>query len=253
LMDSGTVLGTLTDDSAEATGLTPDVKVVLGAFDHPSAARGVGVFEPGSALLSCGTSWVGFYPVEKRSAALAQTLLVDPFRRPNGPWGTMFSLTSIGERIEAYVSHLCPGENKFARFDEAACRAAPGAGGVSVDLDAPPESLSGDSLEDACRAVVEAVAFRMRERVQQLAAVGMAATEFAMVGGPASGRIWPQVLADVLEARINVPSDGQHAGALGAAILAGVGSGVFADDLSGFEQIKSPMRVVKPDARNRTL
>jgi sugar (pentulose or hexulose) kinase len=103
ILPSGSVLGTVTADAALKTGLSASTQVVLGTFDHPSAARGTGVLQPGDLLLSCGTSWVGFYPVKDRSPGLANNLLIDPFLSPQGPWAALFSLSKVGNIVDGVV------------------------------------------------------------------------------------------------------------------------------------------------------
>jgi sugar (pentulose or hexulose) kinase len=125
------------------TGPAGDTLVVLGCFDHPGAARGTGVLEPGDLLLSCGTSWVGLYPLAERAAGVRQKLLVDPFLSPRGPWAGMFALTAIGVTIEKYLDRflLRPGEEpsgKYGIFNAAASRCPAGAGGLRLDLYGDP-------------------------------------------------------------------------------------------------------------------
>lgn len=63
ISEKGTVLGSVKPEIAKELGLSVNTKIVLGSFDHPSGAMGAGVFEVGEMLLSCGTSWVEFFPV----------------------------------------------------------------------------------------------------------------------------------------------------------------------------------------------
>ncbi|MCK4516142.1 MAG: hypothetical protein KAU31_12850, partial [Spirochaetaceae bacterium] len=70
LVSSGTRAGTITEAAAEDTGLPVGTPVCTGSFDHPSAARAVGVLDPGRLLLSCGTSWVGFFAERERQAVI---------------------------------------------------------------------------------------------------------------------------------------------------------------------------------------
>ena len=70
IMSKGTVLGTVDSDIGYQLGLKPDTKIVLGSFDHPSCATGAGVYGFDEVLLSCGTSWVEFFPMENRKKAI---------------------------------------------------------------------------------------------------------------------------------------------------------------------------------------
>jgi len=210
--------------------------VVLGAFDHPSAARGCGVLRPGQVLLSCGTSWVGFYPVADRELALAQKLLIDPFLSPRGPWGALFSLTRVGERVQAFVDATFAGEAtqaaRYARFDEAAARAPRGS-------------------TDPSRALMADLAGQMKARMDSLSAAGLRAERIVMVGGPTESPAWMQILADTLGSELALPEAGAHAGAVGAAILAGMGTGIFADEADAAARVGFRGRTVRPAGGER--
>ena len=234
LLPSGAVLGRVAARAAEETGLPAGAAVVMGAFDHPSAARGCGVLRPGQMLLSCGTSWVGFYPVADRESALSQRLLVDPFLAPAGPWGAMFSLPRVGERVQAFVDATFANEPtqaaRYARLNEAAARSPRGSA-------------------DPCRALMEDLAGHTKGRMDSLAATGFRAGSIAMVGGPAESPAWAQILADVTGVELTLPEAGAHAGAVGAAILAGIGSGIFADEADGAGRVGLRGRTVRPEGR----
>lgn len=249
LLPSGSVLGALTPRAVKDTNLSEQTLIVLGAFDHPCAARGTGMFQPGDLLLSCGTSWVGFYPLENRELALSQTLLIDPFLTPDGPWGAMFSLARIGTKIDWYINHLIlqPGDKSSDRyniFNTFAQQAPPGANGLYInpcrDISDLPEEVAALNArytrEEIARAVMEGAAFEMRRKIQELTEAGIPARRIAMVGGPAESPIWPRIVAEItgLELRL---INGQNAGAVGAAILAGVGAGAFRNEIDAFSRM----------------
>jgi xylulokinase len=255
---SGSVLGPLTRQGAEDTGLGEKTLVVLGAFDHPSAARGTGFTNVGDLLLSCGTSWVGFYPIEDRQLGISQKLLVDPFLTPEGPWATMFSLPEIGRRIDWYIDNLIlmekeNPEEKYTIFSESSEKTPPGAGGhyanPFIDSKHVPQAEidlhAHRSREEIARAVMEGPALRMRYNIERLAKVGIKADRIAMVGGPAESPVWPRIVAEItgLELRL---INGQTAGAVGAAILAAVGAGLFRDERESFAAMGGTGLVISP-------
>lgn len=225
LTASGTSVGPLTAEAARATGLTTATLAVSGAFDHPSAARAVGVVTPGQLMLSCGTSWVGFLPCVERDALLDAEMLCDPFlSAAGGPWGGMFSVPAIGPTIDWYVVHqIAPGEAEPLRvFDARAAEAAPGADGLEIDLLAPPQRIDGTPAQIA-RAVMEGAARALNERLARLRAHGFAFRRAVMVGGPGNSPVWPGILAAATGLDLTVGS--AHAGAVGAALLAAAGAG----------------------------
>lgn len=194
LLPSGALLGRLSEQASAETGLPDYCSVFLGSFDHPSAARGCGILKPGDVLLSCGTSWVGFYPVAERETALAQNLLVDPFLSPSGPWGAIFSLPRVGEEVQAFVEKNFAG--RYALFNRAAESPGP-----SRDL-------------------MERIASGTKAKMDALADAGMKAQRIMMVGGPSESPVWPGILREMTGLQIEIPEAGSYAGALGAAMLA---------------------------------
>ena len=265
LYPSGTALGPLTPEAAKETGLSRDTQVVLGAFDHPSAARGTGNLNAGDLLLSCGTSWVGFYVLEERRKAVDVGFLVDPFLAPKGPWSGMVSIPYIGQSVEWYASNVVleegePKEGKWKIFSEKASAVPRGACGLYL---APYYDLTNNEPKDqkefppdispgqVARAVMEGIAFEMKTRMDSYAKAGIPAERITMVGGPSESPVWPQIVSDVTGLELRLVG-GQAAGAVGAAILAGIGAGIFKEEWDGYRRMGSEeQRVVQPDPTAR--
>ncbi len=227
LSASGVTVGTLTPEAAEATGLPPELRVVTGAFDHPSAARAMGVTTPGQLLLSCGTSWVGLLPCTDRDALLNAELLCDPFLRDDGgPWAGMFSVPAIGSVMDGYIERLivpeCEGRARLQRFDALAAEAPPGAGGLEIDLLAPPQRIKASPALIA-RAVMEGAARALNAHLERLRVRGFAFRKAVLVGGPGKSPVWPGIIAEITGLDLTVGS--AHAGATGAAMLARADAG----------------------------
>ncbi len=220
LTDSGVVAGTLTREAVRDTGLPAGTAVVTGCFDHPSAARAVNVVEPGTLMLSCGTSWVGFFPEMERKKIMDAGLLCDPFlSEEGGAWGAIFSVPYIGRTVDWYIDHvIAPGESDRLRvFNESAAEAAPGARGLRIDLREPPHKMEAARC-DISRAVMENAATLLNEKIRGLAAHGICFERAVMVGGPSRSPVWPGIVEEITGLKLSVGS--AHAGAQGAAILA---------------------------------
>ncbi len=259
LAPSGQVLGGLSARAARDTGLPRGALVVLGCFDHPGAARGTGVLEPGDLLLSCGTSWVGLYPLPERGAAVRQKLLVDPFLSPRGPWAGMMALTAIGVTIEKYLDRflLQPGQGaaaKYERFNAAAAASPAGAGGLRLDLYRDPtdflkevrDPLGAHSPEHLARALMEGAALVTRRRLGELAAAGIRARRLVMVGGPAESPVWPRIVAEICGLELSLGA-GQAAGAVGAAMLAAIGAGLHPGEREAFAAMGGRAVSIRPE------
>ena len=251
LMPSGVAVGPLTEDALRDTGLSPRTEVVSGCFDHPAAARAVGVTTPGQLLLSCGTSWVGFTPYLDRLGILDAQMLCDPFLAASGgPWGGIFSVPYIGQTIAWYVNNvIAPGETDRMRiFNEAAAQAAPGAGGLEIDLRLPPRAIQADR-RNISRAVMEGAARLLNEKIIALKKHGFRYDRAVMVGGPAQSPVWPGIVAQITGMQVTVGS--RSAGAQGAAMLAGLGVGHHCNAPDSLEPIQKPRQALaaREDAR----
>ena len=227
LVPSATCAGSLTEQALLDTGLSASTQIITGSFDHPSAARALDVVKPGQLMLSCGTSWVGFFPKNKRQEIIDLELLCDPFMSSDGGyWGAIFSVPYIGRTVDWYIENLiAPGEkNKYQLFDEFAANANSGADGVKIDLRKTPKNINANR-ENISRAVMEGAAELLNEKLKKLALYGIKFNSAVMVGGPSKSPIWPQIIEQITGINLTVGS--QHAGAKGAAIMAGIGAKIY--------------------------
>ncbi|MBT3274764.1 MAG: hypothetical protein HN368_16530 [Spirochaetales bacterium] len=253
ILPSGSAAGKLLADICEATGLTGGTMVVTGSFDHPSAARSTGIFEEGDVLISAGTSWVAFAPVHDRNIGPENGMIVDPFLSPQGCWGVMFALTAVAAKIDGLLkARFGDIPDLYARFDREAMKSEAGAGGLLID----PWKQAADEIADIgtevddsafARAVMEGCAFLMKQKMDKLdGALESGMQRIVMVGGPTKSPVWPEILSAILGTRISIPETGAHAGALGAAIMAGIGTGFFTNLADGWEAMKSGERIIDP-------
>ena len=260
LFKTGTILGPLKSSAAADCGITNKSLAVLGSFDHPSAARAMGIFEPGDLLLSCGTSWVGFYPIKDRDLAIDQNLLIDPFLQPHGPWGGLFSIPYIGQTVDWYLDNVIikteEKKEKYAIFGSLAKESCPGANGLFISpffnlhLNRPFDSTlfsSEYTRQDIARAVMEGIAYEMKYKLDNYTKEGICAKKIVMVGGPSESDIWPQVLSEITGLKLFIPNNGQIAGALGATMIAGIGIGVYKNEKEGFNSLDSGGKTISPE------
>ena len=246
----GTVLGGISAAASAETGLPEGTPVVLGCFDHPSAARGAGILEEGQLLLSCGTSWVGFFPLCDRTDMISRRMLVDPFLTPDGPWGGMISIPAIAASIDRILAEYISGSmDRYQELDRLAAQAKPGAGGLRIDLsqDCQPAGLEQYGRESISRALMEAAVYELKRAMNGLerAVIVSAAT---MVGGPSEMHTWPQIISDVLGIPVSV-AYGAYSGAVGAAMLAGAGVGEYTDFRVGISATGHPIRTFQPNMK----
>ena len=233
IMPCGTLLGGITDRASKECGLKTGTNVVIGSFDHPSAARGVGVFEEGDLLLSCGTSWVGFAPVKDRNKATNAKLLIDPFLSDkNGCWGTMVSVASISERIKLYVERYIDNTpDCYKIMSKLAAKSTTGAGGLTLDLRDYPDDdmIKKFPGEDIARAIMEGTVNLLRNQLERIKKMGIDPKSAVMVGGPSADPMWSELIEEICGIHVRV-QHGVSAGAVGAAVMAGIGAGLYADE-----------------------
>jgi len=232
ILPCGSTLGPVLPEVAAASGIDPGAQVVCGSFDHPAAARALGVLAEGECLLSCGTSWVILQPVADRGRIVREGLLADPFRAPQGPWALMASLPRIGAVVDesaAWIAEDASGD-RYAVFTAAAERAASGACFVDLLVD-DAETIRACVDNDparAARAVFESAAFLLRELFERLGRAGFPRpTALAAAGGPAGNKAWMRIVAAVTGLSVRVGA-GRAAGAVGAANMAAAAVGLAA-------------------------
>lgn len=192
LLQPGNPIGTVNPELAGGN-LTSETVLCAGSFDHPSGARAENITAPDEMLISCGTSWVGFYPVQRREEIPGDELC-DPFQSASGGcWGAMFSVAGVGVEIEDFV---------LGRYGSGAARY---------------EQFNAEALEGGtpARALMQSVIDRFVARLK-----GRRPRRLVMTGGPAEGQAWPRLLEEALHFPVEVSSYRSYAGAVGAAMLA---------------------------------
>lgn len=229
IMDNCSIIGELTEFAAYKTGLIEGTAVVLGTFDHPSAARGAGVFDENEIMLSCGTSWVVFIPFSNRNKAFAAgNMLVDRFMYPHGNWCGMLSLSSIADKIDKYKK-MYIGDITYEQFDMLSEASVPGANGLKLDESDICTKTRNNS--DVARAIMESVA---RELDVVLKGIDTNADTIKIVGGITNSKVWLDVISYITGKKISVVN-GECSGAVGSAIMAGVGIGIYKNEMDFFE------------------
>jgi xylulokinase len=235
------VTGVVSATAAAATGLAAGTPVVAGGGDQSANAVGVGAVAPGVVALSLGTSGVVF------------ATTAEPLRDPAGQvhafchavpgrWHMMTVMLSAAGSLRWFRDALAPGED-FGSLAAAASEIPPGADGLfflpylSGERSPHPDPLArgafvgltvGHDRRHMTRAVLEGVAFGLRDGLDQMIAVGMPApAQVRASGGGTASPLWRQILADVLDTEVATVSTTEGA-AYGAGALASVGAAWFA-------------------------
>ena len=248
--------GKLSKEMAEATGLPEGLPVIAGAGDNAAAATGLGLSSrrPERGSVSLGTSGVIFAPL--REPKPDPEGRVHLFCHADGGYNLLGVTLAAAGSLQWYRDTFAP-ETSFDALVELVNSSAPGSGGVTFKPYLAGErtphlnpslrgSFTGLSLAtsqaDVVRSVLEGVAFSLRDALDVIEP--LAKLESCLVtGGGAKSALWLQMVADVLETRLERPGQNQGA-AYGAALLTLQGVGAVADATRVAEQ--SAVETVTP-------
>jgi xylulokinase len=247
-------------ESAEVSGTTPDgVPVAAGAGDQAAGALGVGVTEPGPASVVLGTSGVVFSALEAYAADPQARVHVFCHAVP-GRWHAMGVMLSAAGSLQWFRDTLAPGVEFGALLEEAAGW-EPGAEGLTflpylagertphADPDARG-AFTGLSLRHdrgaLARAVLEGVAFGLRDCLDVVRSVGAAPEVGRASGGGARSELWLKIVASALELPVERVAVEEGA-AYGAAMLGGIAGGLWRDADEAAAACVRPHGRVEPD------
>lgn len=270
--ESPEITGKVSAGAAKATGLAIGTIVVGGGGDNAAAAVGTGVVMDGSAFITIGSSGVVY--------AHSSKLVIEPKGRVHtfccavpGAWHVMGVTQGAGLSLQWFRNNFCQSEIKEAQkrgfdpyylMDRMAEKIPVGCdkliylpylmGERTPHLDPDCRGvffgLSAMHTKPHCiRAIMEGVTFSLRDCVDILREMGLHIHEMRACGGGGSSPFWRQMLADVFgcEIRATVSKEGP---ALGVAILAGVGAGIYKSVEEGCEAIVKTNLPEKPNKNN---
>jgi sugar (pentulose or hexulose) kinase len=259
------ILGGLRPALARRLKLPPDTPVIAGAGDSIACAIGAGVTAPGPVSEMAGSSSCFNSVVPEPLADLDITHY--PSAVQDRGYVTEVGLNTTGEALD-WLAQLfyarAPRRDDFARIEHAAAAAPPGADGllfapVLGDGERDDPALRGTAAglslrhdrRSWARATLEGVAFGVRARLETLERASAKATELRVSGGGARIALWNQIKADVTGTPVVcVPGDST---AVGAAMLAGLGAGIYRDVGEAVAHAYRPGPVAEPDPRHRGL
>lgn len=243
------VTGGLSREAAQITGLPVGIPVVAGGGDQAAGGVGNGIVRTGVISSTVGTSGVVF--------AFADTVSLDPQGRVHsfchsvpGKWHVMGVVLSAGGSLRWFRDALCASEKALAAdtgrdayeyIAQMASHISPGAEGLTflpyLSGERTPHkdpyakgAFVGLSLKHSrahmARAVLEGVAFAMRDSLEIMREMGVPIGQVRASGGGARSRLWRQIQADVNQAPL-VTTNVDEGPAYGAALLATVATGLY--------------------------
>ena len=254
------VTGEVSSAAAEATGLTAGTPIFGGSGDQAAQAVGVGAVASGVVALTLGTSGVVFASSERPLVEPAGRMHAFPHALPE-TWHVMGVMLSAAGSLRWYKDVVAPEVDYDALLAEVAQIEAGAEGLVFLPY------LSGERTPHAdpdargafigmtlahgrghlTRSVLEGVAFGLKDNLDLMGSVGLEhVDQIRISGGGTRSPIWRQILADVLGVEL-VSVETSEGAALGAALLAGVGSGTWSSAAEACAAAVELGEVTRPD------
>ncbi|MBX4934610.1 FGGY-family carbohydrate kinase [Rhizobium bangladeshense] len=260
LIESADIAGTVTEEAALETGLAAGTPVVGGLFDVVASALGSGVSRTGSASIIAGTWSINQVIVDGPDLD-EPVFMSSTFDRTR--YMAMENSATSAANLEWLVREFFEGEpvKGTSPFDACCALAAaiePAANdpiyhpylyGAQQDGHARAGfyGIAGwHTKGHLVRALLEGVAFGHRQHIETIRTAGAVFNEAVLSGGGSRSLIWPQIFADVLGVPVTVTRS-RETGALGAAIAAGTGVGLFADFSAGAAAMVATERHYRPN------
>lgn len=248
LLPSGEVIGNLTQDAADFLGLTTKALLISGAHDQYAVALGAGAVHPGDTLIGSGTAWVVTSLVEKPDfTGLSQSRSALPHL-----WGSLCSLSHGGICLDWLRKNIigtpdAPVDYEVLNREVARRRAAREGlfflpfGGSQNKAQFVGLDLSHDRFHMA-KAVMEGVTFQILAMLERFDVQG----SLLLAGGASKSPVWAQLLSDSSGLPVRIPQMPDLA-CVGAAVLAGVGAGIYTTAEEGCKVLSVAEKTVYPD------
>ena len=263
LFESWEPVGTLQPEVARELGLAETVKVVAGAGDNAAAAVGTGTVTDGACNLSLGTSGTIFIASDRFGVDPNNAL--HSFAHANGKYhlmGCMLSAASCNKwfcdeilKTEDYAGEQAPiTEEKLGANDVFFLPYLMGERSPINDTDARGAFIGlsmSSSRADMVQAVLEGVAFAIRDSFEVAKSLGLDIRRSTLCGGGARSPLWQRIFANVLNIALDIPQTEEGPG-YGGAMLALVGCGTF-ESVGACRSLIRIKTSVEPDAKLAAL
>ena len=256
LYESYEVVGTLKEEIAAELGLSSEVKIIAGAGDNAAAAVGTGTVGANHCNLSLGTSGTLFVSSDKfgvdehnalhsfahadggyhlmgcmLSAASCNKWWMDEILKTKDYAGEQKGITTLGENQVFYLPYLMGERSPHNNPDARAMFV-----GMSMDT----------TREDMTLAVLEGVAFGLRDSLEVARSLGIRIDSSRICGGGAKSPLWKKMIANIMNLKVDVVEN-EEGPALGGAMLAAVGCGEYPDVETAAAKIVKVVDTVEPD------
>ncbi len=271
---AGTSLGTIAPALADELGLPRETMLVAGAHDQCANALGCGAVQQGRTMLGMGT-FLCMTPVfearPEASAMITRGLNTEHHAIP-GCYVT-FIYNQGGNLFKWFRDTFASAEHKAAveagrdiyasLLDEMPAAPSTVMALPHFEPTGPPEFIMDSagvlaglrlstSRGDVLKGILEGSIFYLRECLDMLPGAGIEVNDFRAVGGGSKSDQWLQICADIMQRPVTRPAF-TEAGVRGAAMLAGIGAGVYASAQEAVDTFVQLGRSFEPDAKNQSV
>lgn len=257
LFESYEVVGTLKAEIASELGLAEQVKVVAGAGDNAAAAVGTGTVGDGRCNISLGTSGTIF--ISSKNFGVDEHNALHSFDHADGNYHLMGCMLSAASCNKWWMDEILKtkeyGEEqkKITRLGENHVFYLPYLMGERSPHNDPKAraTFTGMSMdttrEDMTLAVLEGVAFGLRDSLEVARSLGIQIERTKICGGGAKSPLWKKIIANVMNLKVDVIESEEGPG-YGGAMLAAVGCGAFESVEEAAEKLVKVVDTVEPEA-----
>lgn len=259
---SAEVIGTVTPDAAEALGIPAGIPVVAGCADQPAQALGYGLYKPGTALVTIGTGGQVLLPLDQPHTDPHMRCYVFNHALP-GRWYAAAAILAGGLALRWLRDTLGLRDrpDAYEHLSALAAQTPPGADGlIFLPHLAGERTPHMDPLASGlflglrlhhqaghlARAVMEGVTMALRECLT-LVSESQPPQQIILSGGASRSPLWRQIQADIYNRPARLGA-GDHHACVGAALLAGLGCGVYAALDEATTLLPQTTEQIEPDA-----
>ena len=256
LYDSFEVVGTLKPEIAKELGMSENVKVIAGAGDNAAAAIATGTVGYGNCNISLGTSGTIF--ISSKEFGVDANNALHFFAHADGHYhlmGCMLSAASCNKWWSEEILHTKDYQTEqkgIEKLGENQVFFLPYLMGERSPHNNPKVramfiGMSMDTTrEDMTQAVLEGVAFGLRDSLEVARSLNIKIERTKICGGGAKSPLWKKIIANVMNLKVDV-IENEEGPALGGAILAAVGCGEYPDVEAASKQLVKVIDTVEPE------
>lgn len=282
LVDSGVVVGEISKTASGFTELVSGTPIVTGGHDHIVGALAVGICEEGEILDSTGTAESIFAPLDspKLSSGIFRSSFSVGCHTAKNKYYLLGGIYAAGGLIEWFIEQFIRPKGKkrgsresrdkeiYKDLVELAQRAKAGSAGLfllpHIRGSGPPHRdlnsrgafigiTAKHSLSDFVNALFEGLSYESRLMIEGIEKViNKKPKRYVVIGGATQNEHWLKVKTNIIGRTIYLPQK-VEAVSLGAALLAGIGIGIYRDEKDALKSINLKFEQIKPDKKLSSL